>query len=336
MADQEDRRIGEDDPEYEREQELARRALLRRTWIARNNLYNELFGEPTYVTPAGYSAPPPVLPDEWNENISGEDERAESGAVGQGSGSASGAGDGDSSKSNSKSNSQSNAKTNSRSNSKHESRDTGDPGDGDPTEQNLAVLAYGPDPLRPYWTYVTAGVSSPWVQSQPAEVSGFGIEFMIKSPIDHPFAPQLLRTMAYYIFNHAGVISPGVRIGLNGPIIPNSDSLIRNAIIWYADEAPDCWYQLPSGGFGLFLAIGITEAECKYAQSVEKYGTWCVEQLLRRKGIGQVTDPYRHCTMDDADTPAMLQSIKMFADTFRQNEEQMDLGMAQPGSDFSF
>jgi len=319
MADDEDKRIGEDDPEYEREQELARRTLLRQTWIARNNLYKELFGEPTYVTPASYSAPPITDAEpgpEWDNTETASDSTSDS-----------------------KPDAKSGGKKKSKAKAKSKTSiatDTGDPGDGDPHEQNLAVLAYGPDPLRPYWTYVTAGVSSPWVQSQPAEVSGFGIEFMIKSPTDHPFAPQLLRTMAFYIFNHAGVISPGVRIGLNGPIVPNSDSLIRNAIIWYADEAPDCWYQLPSGGFGLFLAIGITEAECQYAQSVEKYGTWCIEQLLRRKGIGQITDPLRKDLMAVQDTPAMLQSIKMFADTFRENEEQMEMGMAQPGGDFSF
>ncbi|HNN64114.1 MAG TPA: suppressor of fused domain protein, partial [Candidatus Obscuribacter sp.] len=186
----------------------------------------------------------------------------------------------------------------------------------DSAEQHLAVLAYGPDPFRPHWTYITAGISSPWVHYEPQEVSGFGCELMIKSPVDLPWAPQVLRTMAFYIFNHAGTLSPGVRIGLGGPIQAGSDSALRNVIIYYADEAPDCWYQLPSGGFGIFLAIGVTEAECRYAESVEKYGTWCVEQLLRRKGYGQITDPTRRCTMDDADTPAMLSSIKQFADTF--------------------
>ena len=190
----------------------------------------------------------------------------------------------------------------------------------DSAEQHLAVLAYGPDPFRPHWTYITAGISSPWVHYEPQEVSGFGCELMIKSPVDLPWAPQVLRTIAFYIFNHAGTLSPGVRIGLGGPIQAGSDSALRNVIIYYADEAPDCWYQLPSGGFGIFLAIGVTEAECRYAESVEKYGTWCVEQLLRRKGYGQITDPTRRCTMDDADTPAMLQSIKQFADTFRENE----------------
>ncbi len=190
----------------------------------------------------------------------------------------------------------------------------------DSAEQHLAVLAYGPDPFRPHWTYITAGISSPWVHYEPQEVSGFGCELMIKSPVDLPWAPQVLRTMAFYIFNHAGTLSPGVRIGLGGPIQAGSDSALRNVIIYYADEAPDCWYHLPSGGFGIFLAIGVTEAECRYAESVEKYGTWCVEQLLRRKGYGQITDPTRRCTMDDADTPAMLSSIKQFADTFRENE----------------
>lgn len=190
----------------------------------------------------------------------------------------------------------------------------------DSAEQHLAVLAYGPDPFRPHCTYITAGISSPWVHYEPQEVSGFGCELMIKSPVDLPWAPQVLRTMAFYIFNHAGTLSPGVRIGLGGPIQAGSDSALRNVIIYYADEAPDCWYQLPSGGFGIFLAIGVTEAECRYAESVEKYGTWCVEQLLRRKGYGQITDPTRRCTMDDADTPAMLSSIKQFADTFRENE----------------
>jgi len=324
MVDEPDNRIGEDDPEYEREQEMAGRTLLRQTWIARDSLYGELFGQPAYVSPASYRPP-----DEPGEDF----QLPSSSPGGKGANEKGGSGKKSAKEDSAKGKGKGKAKS---TKSKHESSDTGDPGDPDPTEQNLAVLAYGPDPLRPYWTYVTAGISSPWVQSQPQEVSGFGIEFMIKSPTDHPFAPQLLRTMAFYIFNHAGVISPGVRIGLNGPIVPNSESLIRNAIIWYADEAPDCWYQLPSGGFGLFLAIGITEAECKYAQSVEKYGTWCVEQLLRRKGIGQITDPNRACTMGDADTPGMLQSIKMFADTFRQNEESMEMGMAQPGSDLSF
>src|SRR5439155_12752775 len=81
-----------------------------------------------------------------------------------------------------------------------ESVDSGDPGDDD---QRLTVLTYGPDPLRPYWTYVTAGLSNPWYQDEPAEVSGFGCELLIKTPLEAKWPSQILRTMSFYIFNHA-------------------------------------------------------------------------------------------------------------------------------------
>src|SRR5262249_20854134 len=72
--------------------------------------------------------------------------------------------------------------------------DTGDPGPPALEEQHLAVLAYGPDPLRPYWTYVTAGLCSPWVQDEPGEVAGFGCEVMIKAPTDEKSPPEILRS----------------------------------------------------------------------------------------------------------------------------------------------
>ncbi|MBS1957701.1 MAG: suppressor of fused domain protein [Cyanobacteria bacterium SZAS-4] len=197
------------------------------------------------------------------------------------------------------------------------SSDTGDPGDPDAEENHLAVLAYGPDPLRPYWTYVTAGLSTPWLQKEPEEVSAFGCELIIKSPTDAKWPAQILRSMAFYIFNHAGTISPGVRIGLNAPIAVNTESLLRNVCVWYADEAPDCWYQLPSGGFGLFCAIGITDDELKYAESIEEYGTWCIQEVLRQTGHGQISDPERKSVMDRANINTVLDNVKTFADNFR-------------------
>ena len=198
---------------------------------------------------------------------------------------------------------------------------TGDPGDPDLAEQHLSILAYGPDPLRPYWTYVTAGLCTPWLQKSPEEVSGFGCELMIKSPTDADWPAQVLRSMAFYIFNHAGTISPGVRIALNAPILPNSESELRNLFVWYADEAADCWYQLPSGGFGIFNAVGITDEELKYAESVEEYGTWCIQEVLKRIGINQVSDPERKSVtnMKDIDIDTLMSTVKRLSDGFRQN-----------------
>lgn len=184
-------------------------------------------------------------------------------------------------------------------------------------DQRLAVLAYAPDPLRPYWTYITAGLSSPWLQSSPQEISGFGCELMIKSPVEANWPSQILQGMAFYIFNHAGTLTPGVRIGLNAPIEVGSDSLIRNLVIWYADEAPDCWYQLSSGGFGIFAAIGITDDELKFAESIDEYGTWCIQQVLRQLGSGQVTDPKRQSAMKHENIESIKASVSTFARQFK-------------------
>ncbi len=258
------------DPEDERAAAQSQRMLLISAWNARDELYKQLFGDYSYVTPPTYAP-----------------SKAEV------------------------------KKPKKKKSSKHASTDTGDPGDPEAEEHHLAVMAYGPDPLRPYWTYVTAGLSTPWIQQQPEEVSAFGCELMIKSPVDAAWPAQILRSMAFYIFNHAGTISPGVRIALNAPIAVNSDSLLRNVCMWYADEAPDCWYQLPSGGFGLFCAIGITDDELKYAESVEEYGTWCIQEVLRQTGHGQVSDPERKSVMDRTNISTVLDNVKQFADNFR-------------------
>ncbi|HEY9755607.1 MAG TPA: suppressor of fused domain protein [Oculatellaceae cyanobacterium] len=195
--------------------------------------------------------------------------------------------------------------------------DTGDPGDPELSDQHLAVLAYGPDPFRPYWTYVTAGLCSPWVQQAPDEVSGFGCELIIKAPVDATWPAQVLRSLAFYIFNHVGTMSPGTRIALNGPIVPASDSQLRNLFVWYADEAPDAWYQLPSGGFGLFNVIGITDDELKYADSVEEYGTWCIQEVLKRVGINQLSDPSRKSVTTRDDCEELMSKVKRLSDGFR-------------------
>jgi hypothetical protein len=270
----------------EQERKIAQRELLISAWKARDELYKELFGDYSYVTPSNYGPPP--------EDIRLSDAEAY-----------------------------------------RASNDTGDPGLPPLDEQHLAVLAYAPDPLRPYWTYVTAGLCSPWVQDAPDEVSGFGCELMIKSSVDAKWPAQILRSMAYYIFNHAGTLSPGVRIALNAPIDPATDSRLRNVFIWYADEAPDCWYALPSGGFGLFITVGITDDELRFAESVNEYGTWCVQALLTRVGYGQITDPQRVSAMTHAESKQIIESVRAFAENFRMTEMAKQQSVIQPKMDES-
>lgn len=202
---------------------------------------------------------------------------------------------------------------------KDEVPDTGGTADPGNEDVRLTVLTYSPDPLRPYWMYVTAGLSTPWYQDEPLEVSGFGCELMIKTSMEASWPAQVLRSMAFYVFNHAGTLSPGVRIALNAPVSIVSPSELRNLIIWYCDEAQEAWYQLPSGGFGIFTAIGITDDELSFAESIEEYGTWCIQEVLRQTGIGQVTNPSRDSSMRHVDIVKIMQSVKLYANNFKLN-----------------
>jgi hypothetical protein len=92
---------------------------------------------------------------------------------------------------------------------------------------------------------------------------------------------------------------------------------LNNTFVWYADEAPECWYQLPSGGFGLFCTVGITEDECQFAESAGEYACWSIQEVLRKTGIGQVTDPARGSVMNNDDIKGILNSVRNYADNFR-------------------
>ena len=255
------------------ELEGARRQLVASAWRARNNVYQQLFGKPAYVTPSTYREPSSEVPANFGKKDAAQD------------------------------------------------ADKPRPGDTMSEEQHLAVLAYGPDPQAPYWKYVTAGLATPWGQTEPLQVSGFGFELMIKTPTDSPWAAQFLRTLAFYTFNYSTTISQGVRLRLNSAIDPASNSELTNAFIWYPDEAPDSLYELPSGLFSIMLVAGMTDEELKFADSVPDYGTWCIHALLKQAGYDQVTDPSRECSSKRENYNEMKNSVRNFAEMFRANRE---------------
>lgn len=184
-------------------------------------------------------------------------------------------------------------------------------------EQRINVLAYAPAEERNYWLYVTAGLSNPWFQEEPDQVSGFGCELAIKAPASSRWPLKMLRRLADYILSYSGTLSPGIILNMPGPINPGKDADLNNIFVWYLDEAPDCWYELPSGGFGIFGTVGISEKECVFAEEIGEYGTWCIQEVLRRMGVGQVTDPARACVMKRANIQNTLDSVRSYADNFR-------------------
>jgi hypothetical protein len=185
------------------------------------------------------------------------------------------------------------------------------------TEQRINVLAYAPSEARPYWAYITSGLSNPWFAEEPDQVSGFGCELMIKAPKPGRWPIKMLRRMAYFILSYSGTLSPGIILNMPGPINPGREADLNNIFVWYADEAPDCWYELPSGGFGIFCTVGISEDECQFAETIGEYGTWCIQEVLRRCGVGQVTDPSRAGVMKRPNIEATLESVQAYADNFR-------------------
>ncbi|MFX5907261.1 hypothetical protein ABTE61_18845, partial [Acinetobacter baumannii] len=49
------------DEEYEREKANKNRKLVIAAWKARDELYKQLFGEPSYIDPPNYAAPKPEI-----------------------------------------------------------------------------------------------------------------------------------------------------------------------------------------------------------------------------------------------------------------------------------
>lgn len=273
----------------------SRLEFVKSAWLARNQIYEDLFGQTSYTIPSIYE--PPKLTKKIEVNF----KDFNSGQL------------------------NSNGQPKSKPSSIIDSYLSGDIFE----EQELTVLAYAPDPLRPYWLYVTAGLSTPWLQTEPAEVSGYGLELAIKSPGDAKWANQILRTLAFYIIQHTGILSPGATLALNGPIDAYSNSLIRDLLIWYLDEAPDAWYELPSGGFGLFSCIGITDAEMSYTSKQPNYGAWCMQEILRRLGHKQITYPMRNCVMKDKNIKKLKQEVKEYAKNFNEFSSKLQVEDAQ-------
>ncbi len=192
-------------------------------------------------------------------------------------------------------------------------------------DQELNILAYGPDPLRPYWLYVTSGLSTPWLSTCKEEVSGYGFELAIKSPIDAMWPVNILRTLALHVLNHSGVFSPGATLDLKSSIDSYSNSDLDNLFVWYLDEASDAWYELPSGGFGLFCCIGISTNEMKYLRTQKDYGAWTMQELLRRTQNNQVTNPSRKCIMKHKNIKALKQEMKIYLRNFSEFSAKQQL-----------
>ena len=183
------------------------------------------------------------------------------------------------------------------------------------SEKEIPILVHEPNEIHPYWTYVTSGLTNPWF-GQSEDVSGFGCELVLKTTKPGIWAFKLLRRLVYYIVSYSGTLSPGIMLQMDAQLFPQDKSDIKGIIVWYVDEAPDCIYQLPSGSFGIFSVVGITSDECEFIESIGDYGCWCIQQIMREEGHGQLTEPERKSVMTGQDIAAKVSSMRSYLENF--------------------
>lgn len=152
------------------------------------------------------------------------------------------------------------------------------------------VFRCPPNAARATWLYVTSGMSNPWESEGPGEYSGLGMELVLETREDAPWAIPLLQSLlAFNLLLAAGkfgdksILGHGDRIPQ--PIAPN----IAGFILWspshFAEE-----FDLVSGHVELIQAIGITAAELEYAKA---HGSAALCARLDAAGASPLSDADR-------------------------------------------
>ena len=140
---------------------------------------------------------------------------------------------------------------------------------------NHGILEYPPEPgvahREGVWTYITTGLSNPWgvqpSEADPKAPSGLGVELMMKTAEQAPWAIRVLQWLAaMQILQGMGrvqgeLVQDGMIVPLSGPIDPaHPDTPVQYLVLIHA--LPDHpRHQLASGWFELLLAVGITKED---------------------------------------------------------------------------
>lgn len=170
----------------------------------------------------------------------------------------------------------------------------------DPRWLHHGVFQCPPGGGRRTWIYVSSGLSNPWerdaADDSEAQYSGLGVEFVMETPDEAPWAIELVQRMvAYNILLSRGrlgaypVLAEGDRIPLRASITPDPESAIRNLVITRPEHYPAS-FVLPSGRVEFLHFIGITDPELAFAKASTSDA---LVQRLKESGVYPVTDPRR-------------------------------------------
>lgn len=163
----------------------------------------------------------------------------------------------------------------------------------------VGVFEFSPTAQRPFWLYVTSGLSTPWYADSdtyhPGDLSGEGVEYLFATTVPGDWAIRFLQNMlAFDLVLASGQLTgqplgEGDRIPLREPINGLADCQITNAILTRSDHLPTK-FQLPSGEAHFLTFTGVTDEEIAFAK---RRSTAELVGRLVEAAAYPVTDPSR-------------------------------------------
>lgn len=174
-----------------------------------------------------------------------------------------------------------------------------------------AIMCFPPQSNRNNWYFVTHGLSQPpmeddlippalddyldWREVNGEEpVSGWGIELVISTRDFCDWPSNLLFELVEYLLfsEHSQIILPGHRLPLASPIVPATNPLLNHLLAITSSEYPST-IRLPGGLCSLIHLVGVTESEIKHARRLKNPGSFVLQCVLQKLGVGCLTDPER-------------------------------------------
>lgn len=137
----------------------------------------------------------------------------------------------------------------------------------DPRWLSHGVFRSAPNAGRQTWLYVTSGMSNPWEEATPEEYSGLGMELVLETAEETPWAIPLLQSLlAFNLLLAAGRFGDQPILGHGDRIPQRVEPNIAGFILWSPTHFAET-FELVSGRVDLIEAIGITAAELDYAKT---------------------------------------------------------------------
>lgn len=137
----------------------------------------------------------------------------------------------------------------------------------DPRWLHHGVFKCPPTGTRKNWAYITSGMSNPWEADVQEEYSGLGVEFIIETLNDEPWAIDILLTlMAYNLMLASGEMGdvPLLDYGHRIPLALSTTitAMMLTEPVHYPDN-----FKIQSGCVDLIQIVGITDSELEVAKA---------------------------------------------------------------------